>query len=266
MLGRAGYWLGCVVTGHAPVFALTAAGERLRVPPDLRYTSVATFLLRDWSEPELRQLDRFVGPGEVFVDVGANIGLYTLKAARLVGPTGRVIAVEPGAVAGDQLLANVALNGFDQVRLVRGALSDRSGEGVLRHVPLGNDPQAYSLLPDPAAPDGERVRTLTLDELCAECGLDRLDCLKIDVEGGEEQVIAGGLSAIERHRPTLIMEVNCPILERVDRARDGAWQLLAARGYQFSLLTAAGLTPLSAFPDSFGNVIAYHPARAAPRA
>ena len=56
VLARAATWAGCVATGHRPVFTLTSSGERLRVPADMRYTSVATFLLRDWTEPELRQL------------------------------------------------------------------------------------------------------------------------------------------------------------------------------------------------------------------
>ena len=124
VLARAAEWGACVLGGYRPVFKLTGAGERLRVPTDMRYTSVATFLLRDWSEPELRQLQLFVKPGDVFVDVGANIGLFTLKAARLVGPHGRVVAVEPGLAASELLTANLLRNDFPNVSQICKALAD----------------------------------------------------------------------------------------------------------------------------------------------
>src|SRR3954462_5528777 len=108
VMARASTWAGCVAPapgpggvapGPRPVFTLPPSGERLRVPADMRYTSVATFLLRDWTEPELRELQLFVRAGDIFIDVGANIGLFTLKAASIVGRSGRVIAVEPGLAA-----------------------------------------------------------------------------------------------------------------------------------------------------------------------
>src|SRR6478672_6677537 len=95
VLARVTTWAGCVATGHRPVFTLTSSGERLGVPADLRYTSVAAFVLRDWTEPELRRPQLFGRPGDVFVDVGANMGLFSLKAASIVGRNGMVIAVEP---------------------------------------------------------------------------------------------------------------------------------------------------------------------------
>ena len=118
----------------------------MRAPADLRYTTITAFLLRDWVEPELRQLQRLLSPGDVFIDVGANVGLYALKAARLVGPTGRVLALEPGAEAFGHLTSNLALNDFAWAEPMKVAASDTAGEAVLHHVPLGNDPQAFSLI------------------------------------------------------------------------------------------------------------------------
>ncbi len=161
VLGRAGVWGAAVALRQSPVFSLTAGGERLRVPSDFRYTSITAFLLRDWTEPELRELDQLLSPGDVFVDVGANIGLYALKAARLVGPDGRVIAMEPGQVAAGQLEANLALNDFSCVEVVRKAASDVDGHAVLHHVQLGDDPQAFSLIENLSAGErGEVVETV----------------------------------------------------------------------------------------------------------
>ncbi|MCC7271645.1 MAG: FkbM family methyltransferase, partial [Alphaproteobacteria bacterium] len=258
---RGALWASCVALGRSPVFTLTAGGERLRVPPDMRFTSVTAFLLRDWVEPELRALERFVGAGEVLVDVGANIGLYALKGARIVGPTGRVVAVEPGAVASEMLAANLKLNPyFQQVDIVRKALADKVGQATLHHIPLGDDPQAFSLLADGSA-DGETVETTTFDAMVADLGLPRVDCVKIDVEGAEGMVLAGARETLRRWRPTVIFEVNCPTLLRRGDPTDVAWNLLAGYGYRFFRLEQGALRPLDRMPEAFGNLIARHERR-----
>ncbi|MGV6875332.1 FkbM family methyltransferase [Pseudochelatococcus sp. B33] len=270
VIGRLVFWAGCVLLKHRPVFRLTAAGERLSVPPTLGYTSLSAFILRDESEPELHELDLFVHPGDTFVDVGANIGLYTLKAARLSGPQGRVLAAEPGRAAREQLAANLALNTsagntfsrntFAQVTVIDSALSDAPGEATLHHVDKGNDPQAFSLLADGTEKSGETVAVTTLDRAVSASGLARVDCIKIDVEGFEARVIRGAGETLARWHPTVIFEVNCPTLLQSGEERDGAWKLLEAHGYRFFRLVDGAVTPLSAMPATFGNVIARFPA------
>ncbi|WP_374448320.1 FkbM family methyltransferase [Stella sp.] len=264
MLWRAALWTACVVTRRSPVFRLTAAGERMRVPSDLRYTSVGAFVLRDWSEPELRLLERFLHPGDVFVDVGANVGLYTLKGARIVGPSGRVVAVEPGRDACRVLADNVALNGYRHVTVVPKALADAEAVVTLYHVPLGDDPQAYSLVPGAGQPPGEPVQATTLDRLAEVLRLPRIDCIKIDVEGTEAMVLAGARAQLARWRPTVIFEINCPTGTESGIAPDAAWNLLADLGYRFQRLVDGRLVDLDRFPRDFGNVVARHPASARP--
>ncbi|WP_342641119.1 FkbM family methyltransferase [Rhodoligotrophos ferricapiens] len=228
------------------------------MPANLRHTSAATFLLRDWIEPELHYLNMFVRPGDVFIDVGANIGLFTLKAAKVAS---KVISVEPGSEAGSQLKANVALNGYSNVTIVPKALADKAGSATLHHVPLGDDPQAFSLLSGDTAEAGETVETTTLDLLVKDLGLARVDVVKMDVEGAEELVIAGAQETLTRDHPTVIFEANCPtLLERGGR-NDGAWNGLAAQGYRFYRLADGRLESLSTMPKEFGNIIARHPSR-----
>ncbi len=249
-------WGAAVALGRSPVFELVPGGAKLRVPPDLRYTSVTAFLLRDTVEPELRYIQKFVRPGDVFVDVGANIGLFTLKMAPIAG---RVVAVEPGDAAGTQLAANVALNGFRNVAIVRKALSDAPGRAVLFHNPLGDDPQAFSLLSDGSDAGSETVELTTLDLLVADEGLARVDCIKIDVEGAEGQVLAGARQTLERDRPTVIFEMNCPTLMKAGGDAAAAWNLLEGEGYAFFHLEGDGrLTPLARRPTGFCNVVARH--------
>lgn len=249
-----------------PAFDLTRTGrEQMRAPPGLRYTTITAFLLRDWVEPELRELDQLLSPGDVFIDVGANVGLYTLKGARLVGQTGKVIALEPGAEAYDHLVANLALNAFSWVRPMKVAASDVSGEAVLHHVPLGRDPQAFSLIANARALEGEVVETLTLDSLVAHCDLDRVDLIKIDVEGAEPMVIAGAQTLLSSLRPAVIFECNAHLNAGGETGAAGeAWSMLAAVGYRFFRLIDGIFTAVERPPAEFCNVIAVHADRRPP--
>ena len=257
VLWRGAVWSINVALGRSPAFALVPGGAKLRVASDLRYTSVTAFLLRDAVEPELHHLQKLVPEGGVFVDVGANIGLFTLKAAPLAS---RVVAVEPGEAAGRQLDANVALNGYRHVSVVRKALSDAPGRAALFHNPAGDDPQAFSLISDGSATGSEPVELTTLDTLVAQLELPRVDCIKIDVEGAEAPVLAGGIAVLERDRPTVIFEMNCTTLDRSGGDPLAGWNRLAALGYGFYRMRDDGtLAAIAAPPADFCNVIARHP-------
>lgn len=261
VLWRGVAWYAHVLFRSNPAFELVPGGARLRVAPDLRYTSVTAFLLRDAVEPELHYLQNFIGKNGAFIDVGANIGLFTLKAAPLAG---RVVAVEPGEEAGRQLDANVALNSFSNVSVVRKALSDQPGRAVLFHNPLGDDPQAFSLISDGSDCGSEAVDLITLDKLVEEQNLSRVDCIKIDVEGAEDLVLAGGTGTLARDRPTVIFEINCPTLFKAGGDPAAAWNRLVAFNYRFYRIGEDGaLTRLAQRPSEFGNIVAL-PAESAP--
>ncbi len=262
---RAGVLAAHVGMRRRPTFSLTHAGERLRTPADLRYTTVTAYLLRDWAEPELRVLDQLLKPGDIFIDVGANIGLYTLKAARLVGPSGRIVALEPGWDAYEQLLANLDLNRFPWVQALATAASDREGEAVLHHVPLGDDPQAFSLIAHPDALEGETVPTVRLDRLATEFELERIDLIKIDVEGAEPMVIEGAAQVLSKQRPAVLFECNAHINSGGDGAPAGeAWARLAAHGYRFHRLSGDRFREVNEPPADFCNILACHRDKPAP--
>ncbi len=150
-----------------------------------------------------------VRPGDVVVDVGAHIGRYTLPAARFAS---RVISLEPDPENFALLEANVRLNGFRNVTLLRIAASDRAGSSSLQRA-TGPNRGTSSLRPPEDEPGdstriGETVTVLcdTLDHILEPFGLDRIDWLKIDVEGHERQVLAGARKtlALARH---LVLEV-----------------------------------------------------------
>ena len=120
--------------------------------------------------------------GAVFVDVGANIGVFTLPAATKVGPTGHVLAIEPSPGIFSYLRQNVMLNGLSNVRLRQCAASDRSvttipfWEAPIEHFGMGA--LAAQFHADPIA-----VPAQTLDDILGEESIEQVDLLKMDVEG-----------------------------------------------------------------------------------
>ena len=162
-------------------------------------------------EPELREIMRVVLPPEgVAIDVGANIGWHTLLMARLTGPHGRVLAVEPNPSVREDLLHNIGLNRLSQIDILPCAVAD--AERSLNFVaPAANDPASasgYVVADEAAAPASIRVEASTLDLIAARKQLDRLDLLKIDAEGFEWPILQGGEKTIARFRPSIIFEYD----------------------------------------------------------
>ena len=143
---------------------------------------------------------RALRPGGVALDVGANIGVTALIMSAFVGDQGRVVAFEPGRQVFDLLQRNVELNGVGNVELRCCALSSSVGR-------MGfHEDSAFGHLVPEGAP--ETVEVSTLDAVAEELGLARLDLIKIDTEGFEPHVLAGGRQVLERLRPIIYLELN----------------------------------------------------------
>ena len=173
--------------------------------------SLCLYVCGSFEPNEFNFLDRLLKPGMVFVDVGANDGYYTLFAARLVGSAGRVVSVEPSSRERGHLERNLARNDLGNVTVVPSALGAATGVADLRvahgahtgHNTLG------SFAHDDVVPVSvERVPLETLDTMVTRIGLPGIDVIKIDVEGGETNVIVGARKVLSSMRPILMMEVN----------------------------------------------------------
>src|ERR1700739_2290572 len=159
---------------------------RILLPAMWKGVEKLIFLFRENYESELGYLRTILSPGKTFVDVGANLGIYTLAASRIVGPSGRVIAFEPSLESFPILKENISLNAFENVVAVRVALSDKTGEAFLYH---GSDAGKNALGSDPCAePKGEAVATQSLDEALQQLSVETVDVIKMDVEGAEQLV------------------------------------------------------------------------------
>jgi FkbM family methyltransferase len=206
----------------------------------------APYVFREHYEPELLLLEQFLEPGMVFVDGGANTGVFSFTAARLVGPSGHVFTFEPGSTCFHALERSKKLNGFHQIHLAHQALSDKTGTARLYHH-LGQE-NAFTLGVDETAPYDE-VAVITLDDVAKQESVDRVDFIKLDVEGAEELVLRGAQNVLKRWRPVVLFEVNLDASRRMNLAPDGACEFLRSLGYElFSFddnhdLVAAGELP-----------------------
>jgi FkbM family methyltransferase len=219
---------------HRPVTVRWYDGLRVRLflGNDLSY---CVYLGGSFEPNEFVFLDRILRPGMVFVDAGANDGLYSLFAAHRVGPSGRVLAVEPSSREYARLLANVRLNALGNVTVVRAALGAAPSNATLA---IASDwhggqntigPRVSN--PNVETTSHEHVAVQTLDRLAAVHEIDRVDVVKLDVEGSEIRAIAGGRTIIERHRPTLLLEVESERLESQGNTKEELFVALAALGY-----------------------------------
>jgi FkbM family methyltransferase len=159
------------------------------------------------SYDERKLLGRLLQPSDVFVDVGANVGEITLFAAKR-SPLGKVLSFEPLSSAYRQLQENIALNSFENILTFDIALSDSSGQvplytSNLEEWHLGSMFQSSS-----RAKAAQTIRTERFDEVFSKTGLERLNAMKLDVEGAEIFVLKGAEEALREYKPILIMEAN----------------------------------------------------------
>lgn len=180
---------------------------RLLVNKNDRYIGASLLTYQEFSVYEGDFLDSLIGPGNIVVEVGANIGAHTVHMAQKVGKDGRIIAFEPQRLVFQMLCANVALNSLSNVDAHWAAVSES-------HLHI-NVPEL-----DPEIPENfgglhildsydktTRVQCYRLDGLC---NLPSLQLLKIDVEGMEQDVIDSGRALINKHRPFMYVENDRP--------------------------------------------------------
>ncbi|WP_072396151.1 FkbM family methyltransferase [Hyphomicrobium sp. CS1GBMeth3] len=140
-------------------------------------------------------------PGDVFVDVGANFGLYSAMAAKRVGPSGRVVAIEPHPELIRRLKFNINANGFDNVTFFEAAVGADPGEATL-YVNTSSFAESSLVAEGPntrAALRATPVPVRTLHEIVETAGLTRIDSLKIDIEGYEDRALVPFLDTAPRH-------------------------------------------------------------------
>lgn len=206
------------------------------------------YYFRSFDNEILEFVDRYLEPGQVVVDVGANIGVYTAFTAKRVAPDGHVYAFEPNPDVFERLQANVTA---PNIQLFAGAVGSETG-----CVKLGLNPDTAksSVVRHDVAGATVSVPCVTLDAFVREnLGERRIDYLKIDVEGFDYNVLLGARECLAR-KVIGFLQTEC------SENRTEMFQLLTDHGYRVCRLTPdRGMVPIESPENLPFNLFAFHP-------
>jgi FkbM family methyltransferase len=226
--------------GNGLVFIPTSLGFPLiAFADDLQVTS-SLLMQRQWDTPTTHLLERILRPGDHFLDVGANIGYFTVFGAALVGHAGHVHAFEPNPRTRELLLRNVRLNTVSHVCTVHGAaLADTVGERVLNTFVGNQGGSTLADLPEKLLnewheqPTGTPVPVTTLDTAFGDTDIT-FSCIKIDAEGSEDMIWKGGERFVRDRvddRTLILLEWNPPALQGAGADREGLMSRFTRDGF-----------------------------------
>jgi FkbM family methyltransferase len=208
---------------------LPAQGHEFRLPAADH--SLVPHLLehRSWEPHITRYLRRTLTSQDIFVDVGANLGFFTVVCAPLVS---RVIAFEPVALSHWYCKANIALNGLTNVDLFQCGLWSEDTT-----VNINTDPSnmgGASISRDGSTFGVESIRCVSLDSMIAsgEASVSSIAIIKMDIEGAEPFALKGMRASLEKFRPKIVLELNRPALARFDTTVADIWNFFSSRSYK----------------------------------
>lgn len=227
--------------GDGLVFLPTAHGLPLIGFADDLQLTPSLLQYRTWDAPTTRILERIIRPGDRMLDIGANIGYFTIYGAALAGGSGHVHAFEPNPRTHALLARNVRLNNFSHACTLHAvALGDRPSDVTLHTFRNNQGGSTLSTLPDRLLnewhehPVDQRVPMTTLDEVFGESS-EQFTCIKMDAEGSEAMIWAGGRRFFRERvtdRTIILLEWNPPALRGAGADRRGLMETFASHDFQ----------------------------------
>lgn len=184
-----------------------------------------------FEQASTRAIKRFVKEGDVVIDVGANIGYYTVLFSKLAGTTGKVIAFEPTRHFGDVLRRNIEENSLGNVEVVNFGLSNKAQDLLIDIGP------SSATLHSPAGFDAiishEKISLTTLNDFVKKNNLTRIDFIKVDIDGHEPLFFEGAWDALEMYSPIVIFEISHLHYLEAGVAAWDFYDLVRSKGYRF---------------------------------
>lgn len=191
---------------------------------------------------ERYHIERLLPQGSVLFDIGTNFGLYALTLAHRLGPTATIHCFEPNPVTYARLARNISLNPMCTLHPHELGLGDWEGTASIIS---NNDTNSGAT----SLAEGQGTLITTLDRFCEGHKLQRVDFMKVDVEGFEPRILKGGRRTLERFKPMMQFELNPPVLTRAGSSVDEVLDLLKSLGYEFYLFERDRLAPMRSLPD-----------------
>jgi FkbM family methyltransferase len=205
---------------------------------------------------DIYHIKKLLKPGDVIFDVGANFGYYSIVLSSSLQKECSVHAFEPNPPTAERLQKNIDLNNLnDVITIHRVGLSDTGGKG--RMIERPDNSGAATI--DTSEDEGNAVLT-TLDSFCDTNLIDRIDFIKIDIEGFEERMLLGGRESLKRLKPVILIELNPPTLARENSSVERIAELLGEMGYRLYASERRKLVPMTQLPqgDEIVNASCFH--------
>lgn len=201
-----------------------------------------------YEQVEIELMATILKPGDLFLDIGANVGYYSFKAAQFIGANGQVHAFEPVSSNVERFRSAIQRNGIDNIFVNQLAVGEVNGTVTLHlsENSHGNSGWA-SMVPSDKRPVNKEVRQVTIDHYIQGEGIKSVRLIKIDIEGAEPEAIAGmGQLLVKGDAPEIICELNPWLLERRGLDTTAITQPLAAYGYCQYIISNTGIVELDA--------------------
>jgi FkbM family methyltransferase len=183
------------------------------------------FFLREYEKAELIAMSDCLKEKSVFIDIGANFGIYSLYASKIISNQGKIIAFEPFSENYKKLEVNIQLNGLNQIQIEKMAVGDADSSTIIYYDKKERNLGMATLNPVEGAIK-ETVTIIKLDSYIKAQKIGRIDFIKIDIEGFEYAAIMGMKKTIQEHKPILLIE----ILDNL--SSPSAEELLMELGYE----------------------------------
>jgi FkbM family methyltransferase len=183
--------------------------KSLRIKADLdEWIQQHIYFLGTWDGRGIRFLKKNLEENNVFFDIGANIGAYSLVAARIVGPGGQIHSFEPVSKVYDRFEENIKLNHLSNIFANQNAVYQTSEVLELFVSAKENAGMSSIFHHDTESGKIEKVQAITIDDYVEKNKIQRIDMVKIDIEGAEIFALNGMRNSISRFRPVILVELN----------------------------------------------------------
>lgn len=216
---------GCVI--------MTSRDRGIRIacaPGDFRIAPIETLNFFDYEKAESTMMENLVSDGDIFFDIGANIGWYSINIAASRRAT-KVYCFEPIPKTYKSLSVNLELNAVPNVMAHNFGFSNQAGEFPFYYYPEGSGNASSANVTDRVDVECVQCRVRTLDDYTTETGT-HVDFIKCDVEGAELLVFQGGLKTIERDKPIVFSEILRKWSKKFNYNPNDIFRLFKDQGYQ----------------------------------
>lgn len=206
------------------------------------------FWYGSYEKKEVITMQTFLTADSVVVDIGANIGYYSLMAAKKA-PAGHIYSFEPVRNNLEKLERNISLNGVTVIHPIKAAISNISGSTTVYVSADDNSGMSGLRSAENFSGESEIVKCFALDDAVTEYNLPKIDLIKIDVEGSEVNVLQGMKNTRSQQKPVLLIEVSAATLSMYNEKIETIYRILSADQYAAYKVTEKNMLEKISIPQ-----------------